>query len=77
MTIATPANATASPRIASRSDALEPEREREDHRHPGRERDDEGGDARRRVARADVEEHVVADDDQEPGGGDAQPRRRA
>ena len=70
-TIATPANATASPTTRRVLIAVEPEREREDHRQPGRERDDERGDARRRVARPDVQEHVVADDDEQPGGGDA------
>ena len=55
---------------ASRTDPVETEGEREQHGQPGCERDDERRDPRGRVARADVEEHVVAHDDQQPRGGD-------
>ena len=70
ITTATPTNATTSPTHAPSADAVEPEREREDHRHAGREGDDERRDPGRRIPRTDIQEHVVADDDEQPGRSD-------
>ena len=64
-------NATASPTTRRTADPIQPEREREQASSARCERDHERGDARRRVARADVQEHVVADDDEEARGGHA------
>ena len=71
-TIATPANATGESEHLPARDALEPDRSGEHERHAGRERDNERSDARGRVTLPDVQEQVVADDDDEPGRGDAE-----
>ncbi len=57
----------AEPQDLPRAEPVEAGGRREEQRHSGCQRHHQRGDARRRMARPDVQEQVVPDDDEEPG----------